>query len=280
VLVFLAQDADTHVFCYSNADLRKGEEPQEIFEFIAFWKRAHGQAPRHLVFDSKLTTHSGLARLDKMNIPFITLRRRSQTLLQQIVLLPRSAWRTIHLDVPTRKYQTPRFYEEKITLAGRSFRQMFVQDLGHEDPTILVTNQHHATPKALITRYAKRMLIENALSDAVRFFHIDALSSAVGLKVDFDMALLVLASGLYRLLAQRMRGYTDAQARQIFRDLIDRSADVEVSDKEVSVSFHRRAHLPIILASGLMEKPVPVPWWDGLPLRLTTYYGPTSKPKP
>ena len=39
------------------------------------------------------------------------------------------------------------------------------------------------------------MLIENGLADAVRFFHIDALSSSVGLKVDFDMALLLLASG-------------------------------------------------------------------------------------
>ena len=37
--------------------------------------------------------------------------------------------------------------------------------------------------KALVTGYAKRMVIENALSDAVRFFHINALSSAVGLKV-------------------------------------------------------------------------------------------------
>jgi hypothetical protein len=47
------------------------------------------------------------------------------------------------------------------------------------------------------------------------------------------------------------------------------SADVEVSDKEVTVRFHRRAHLPILLASGLMESLVPVPWWNGLPLRLT-----------
>ena len=113
----------------------------------------------------------------------------------------------------------------------------------------------------------------------MRFFYIDALSSAVGLKVDFDMALLVLASGLYRLVARRMRGYGDAQARQIFRDLIDMSAEVQVSDKEVSVSFHRRAHLPIILASDLVEKPVAVPWWGGLPLRLSTYYGPTKQPK-
>lgn len=276
VLVFLAQDAATHVFCYSNADLRKGEEPQEIFQFIGFWKRTHGQWPHHLVFDSRLTTYAGLARLDKMNIPFITLRRRSPRLLKEIALLPRSAWRTVELEVPTRKFQTPRVYEQTITLAGRQFRQMFIQDLGHEDPTILLSNQRHASAKTLITRYAQRMLIENALSDAVRFFHIDALSSAVGLKVDFDMALLVLASGLYRLIAQRMRGYSDAQARQIFRDLIDMSADVEVNEKEVNVSFHRRAHLPIILASGLMEKPVPVPWWNGLPLRLTTYTGPTD----
>ena len=53
MLVFLAQDADSQVFCYSNADLRKGEQAEEIFEFIAFWKRAHGKAPGHLVFDSK-----------------------------------------------------------------------------------------------------------------------------------------------------------------------------------------------------------------------------------
>jgi len=269
ILVFLAQDAGTHVFCYSNADLRKGEQAEEVFQFIAFWKRTHGQLPRHLVFDSKLTTYQGLARLDKMQIPFITLRRRSPKLLKEIALLPRSAWRLIELDVPTRKYRTPRVYEQTIPLAGRVLRQMFVQDLGHDEPTILLTNQRHTPAPALLTRYAQRMLIENALSDAVRFFHIDALSSAVGLKVDFDMALLVLASGLYRLVARRLRGYADAQARQIFRDLIDMSADVELSDKEVTVRFHRRAHLPILLASDLMEKLVPVPWWNGLPLRLT-----------
>jgi transposase len=280
VLVFLAQDAASHVFCYSNADLRKGEEAEEVFRFVSFWKQTHhGQLPRHLVFDSKLTTQAGWARLDRLNIPFITLRRRSRKLLQQVYALPPSAWRTIELDVPTRKYRTPRVFEQTVTLAGRSFRQLFIQDLGHEEPTILVTNQRHVPAKALVTRYAQRMLIENALSDAVRFFHIDALSSAVGLKVDFDMALLVMASGLYRSVARRMRGYGDAQARQIFRDLINMSADVEITEKEVIVSFHRRAHLPIILASGLVEKPLSVPWWNGLRLRLTTYNGPARSQK-
>ena len=270
ILVFLAQDADGRAFCYSNADIRKGEESDEIFRFLEFWKRVRGNYPRHLVFDSRLTTYANLARLDHLGIAFITLRRRSPKLLKEIVLLPRSAWKVIELDVPTRKYRTPRVYEQTVRLAGRDFRQFFVQDLGHDEPTILLSNQHRVSAKPLITRYAQRMLIENALSDAVRFFHMDALSSAVGLKVDFDMALLVIASGLYRLLAQRMRGYTDAYARQIFRDLIDMPADVTITDTEVQVSFHRRAHLPIILGSGLMEHPVNVPWWHGLSLRLTT----------
>ena len=273
VLTFLAQDADGRAFCYSNADLRKGEEAEEIFQFLSFWKNSHGNYPQELVFDSRLTTYPNLVRLDQMNIGFITLRRRSDSLLKEIASLPRSAWRVVELEVPTRKYRTPRVYEQNVRLANHTFRQLFIQDLGHEDPTILLTNQSRVSAKRLITRYAQRMLIENALSDAVRFFHMDALSSAVGLKVDFDMALMVIASGLYRLLAQRMRGYSNAQARQIFRDIVDMPADVKITAKEVHVSFHRRAHLPIILASNLINNPVKVPWWNGLPLRLTTYQG-------
>src|SRR5712692_10618810 len=268
ILTFLAQDADSQVFCYSNADIRKGEEAEEIFRFIAFWKRQHGSAPRHLVFDSKLTTYDRLDRLDAAGITFITLRRRTPSLLAEIGGLPPSAWRTVKLEISSRKYRTPRYFEQPARPCKRDFRQFFITDLGHDEPTILLTNDASSTAKAIITRYAKRMLIENALSDAVRFFHINALSSSVGFKVDFDMALLVIASGLYRLMARRMRGYDDAQARQIFRDLIDMPADVAITEREITVRFHRRAHLPIVLASGLIDKSVAVPWWNGRALRL------------
>ena len=268
ILTFLAQDADSQVFCYSNADIRKGEEAEEIFRFIKFWKDQHGTLPKHLVFDSKLTTYDRLDRLDADGITFMTLRRRSPKLIAEVENLPPSAWRTIELDVPNRKYRKPRVFEQKATPCKRAYRQLFITDLGHEEPTILLTNDRKSTTKNLITRYAKRMLIENALSDAVRFFHIDALSSSVGLKVDFDMALLVLASSLYRLMARRMRGYDDAQARQIFRDLIDMPADIKITNQEITIRFHRRAHLPIVLASGLINKPVAVPWWNGRALRI------------
>jgi hypothetical protein len=270
VLTFLAQDAAGHSFCYSNADIRKGEESEEIFRFIAFWKGVRGEIPKHLVFDSRLTTYACLARLQDMGITFITLRRRSPTLLKEIINLPRSAWRTVYLDVPTRKFKEPRVYEQTISLVGCTFRQLFIQDLGHDEPTILLTNDMKTTATKLITRYAQRMLIENALSDAVRFFHINALSSSVGMKVDFDMALMVMASGLYRLLAKRMHGYADANARQVFRDIVQMPADVSVSSTGVTVNFHRRSHLPLIVASGLLNAPVAVPWWDGRTLTMTT----------
>jgi hypothetical protein len=269
VLAFLAQDAQGRAFCYSNADLRKGEEAEEIFRFVAFWKKHHGENPRHLVFDSRLTTYAHLARLERMGITFITLRRRSPALLTEIEQLPASAWRRVTLEVPARKYKTPKIFEQPVELAGATFRQLFVMDLGHDEPTILLTNDRRTTHAKLLTRYAQRMLIENALSDAVRFFHMDALSSAVGLKVDFDMALLVIASGLYRLLARRMRGYADAQARHLFRDLIDTPADVSISKREVHVRFHRRAHLPIIIASGVLDSSVTLPWWHNHTLRMS-----------
>jgi hypothetical protein len=269
VLTFLAQDVDGRAFCYSNADLRKGEESEEIFRFIDFWKRTHGTLPRHLVFDSKLTTQANLVRLDKMGITFMTLRARSHSLVRDIALVPPSAWREVELDVPTRKFRFPKVHDTKVRLAGGEFRQIAIKDLGHEQPTVLLTNDHKTSAAKVITRYAQRMLIENALSDAVRFFHMNALSSTVGLKVDFDMALLVIASGLYRLLARKMRGYADAHADTIFRDLIDMPATITVAADEVTVRFHRRAHLPIIIDSGMLDRPVSVPWWNGASLRMT-----------
>ena len=63
-------------------------------------------------------------------------------LLQEVYALPRSAWRRVELDVPTRQHRTPKIYEQSVVLEGHRFRQIFVLYLGHEEPTILLTNQH------------------------------------------------------------------------------------------------------------------------------------------
>jgi hypothetical protein len=46
-------------------------------------------------------------------------------------------------------------------------------------------------------------------------------------------------------------------------------ADIAVAPRNVRVHFHRRAHLPILLASGIFDKPVAVPWWGGARLELS-----------
>ena len=112
------------------------------------------------------------------------------------------------------------------------------------------------------------MLIENGLADAVDFFHLDALSSAVALNVDFDVLLTVIASGIYRAFAKALRGYERAMGRQIFRRFLDTSARVTVSEEAVTVQLPRSAHNPLLIDAGLIGKSTPIPWWNGRPLRI------------
>ena len=78
ILVFLARDATERVLCYANAGLTKAQQPDEILRFVEFWKRRTGRLPAELVFDSRLTTYAQLDQLNRQDIHFITLRRRSK----------------------------------------------------------------------------------------------------------------------------------------------------------------------------------------------------------
>src|SRR5262249_29388696 len=226
-------------------------QSDEILRFVSFWKKVHGQLPAQLVFDSKLTTDKNLACLAAMGIIFITLRRRSTGLKHHMQLAPLSAWRRVVLDVPARKSRTPKVLDERVRIkdSPTPIRQLCVRDFGHDEPTILLTNDERSAASTLLERYARRMLIENALEDQVHFFHIDALSSAVAMKVDFDVALPAPATGLYRVLGKRLPGFDHAKARQIFRRFLDTNAKVDVAPDGVRVRLPRRAHNPLLLDS-------------------------------
>jgi len=266
ILVFLARDATERVLCYANAALTKAQQPDEILRFVQFWKRRTGHLPAELVFDSRLTTYAQLDWLRRQDIHFITLRRRSKKMLGQIFSQPLSAWQRITLPSLTRAFRTPKVLDERIQLKGYNevIRQVTVTELGHEEPTVLLTNQLDLSCPALVTRYAHRMLIENGISEAVQFFHLDALSSMVGLKVDFDLQITLMASSLYRLMADQIgREYERAQAKKIFRNLLDVSATVTIQEQEVIVKLDKRAHNPFLVSSGLAEQPTPMPWFGG-----------------
>ena len=138
------------------------------------------------------------------------------------------------------------------------------------EPTLLLSNQLRRGAADLIEHYAKRMLIENSISDGVDFFHMDALSSAVALKVNCNLQLTLMGSSLYRMLGARIGGlYATAESRHLFRDFVEASARVSLTDKEVQVQFGKRAHNPLLLNAGFAKTDVAVPWWEGRRLRLS-----------
>ena len=271
ILVFLARDATERVLCYAKAGIPKAQQPDEILRFVDFWRQHTGGPPAELVFDSQLTTYAHLHQLNQQGIHFMTLRRRSKRMLGEIWSRPASAWRRITLRSLTRTFRTPKVLDERIQLPGYTgaLRQVTVIELGHEEPTILLTNNLTLGSAALVTRYAQRMLIENGISEAIQFFHLDALSSMVGLKVDFDLQITLMASALYRLMAARIgHEYERAQAKQVFRHLLDLSATVTIDDDEVRVTLDKRAHNPYLVASTLTDQPTPMPWFGGKHLRI------------
>jgi hypothetical protein len=271
VLVFLARDATERVLCYAHAGIPKARQPDEVLKFVDFWQARTGSPPEELVFDSQLTTHAHLSRLNRRGVRFLTLRRRSRGMLRAIWSRPASAWRRITLNSLTRAYRTPKVLDERIRLKDYEgeLRQVTIIELGHEEPTVLLTNDFRSDCPAPVTRYAQRMLIENGISEAIRFFHLDALSSMVGLKVDFDLQITIMASSLYRLMADRIgREYAKAQAKTIYRNLLDVSATVRIGDAEVIVTVDKRAHNPYLVASGLADHPTPMPWFANKLLKI------------
>jgi len=263
ILAFLVQDAATRVFCYANADLRKEAQNDEIMQFVRYWKQRTGHLPKELIFDSKLTTYQNLNKLNHLGIQFITLKRRSRNMLQAVAQQPLSAWRRIQLQGISRIYRTPRILDHQISLSDYDgpIRELVLTELGHEEPTFLISNQLRASAPQLVKRYAQRMIIENNIEDGIDFFHMDALSSAVAMKVNCDLQLTLMASSLYRLLASRIgNGYQTAKSRHIFRDFIETSATVMITEQDILVRFQKRTHNPFLLAAGFDKMEVKIPW--------------------
>ncbi len=263
ILAFLAQDGEKRFFCYANSNPRKDQQDDEILQFVRFWKQRTGKLPEELIFDSKLTTYANLDKLNQQGVQFITLRRRGPQLVHELLARPRSAWRQITLDSVSRVYKTPRILDEQVRLREYDgpIRQIAITELGHEEPTLLLTNQLRRSAAKLIGRYAQRMLIENNIEDGVSFFHIDALSSAVALKVNCDIQLTLMASGLYRHFGQRVgNGYEVAKSRHLFQDFIDAAALIAIDEKTICVQFQKRAHNPLLVAAGFDKTDIRIPW--------------------
>jgi transposase len=267
VLTFIAQDGQEHTIIYANAELTTRQQPGEVTDFCRFYERTHGQLPKLLVFDSKLTTNEHLAELDQMGVGFITLRQRYPKLIASLEELPPSAWTKTRLD-RSGKHKTANYHEDPVTIKGSIFRQLAVQ-LGRDQPTLILTNQRDMTPKQLIERYGQRWGIENQLAEQIRAFHLDSLCPQVPLAVDFDVALTILADIVYRRFARGLHTAYRNQTPDTIRDyLIDGIGELRFTPENIDVRLRRRTHTPALLEAGYEHRRVQVPWWDG---RTLTY---------
>jgi hypothetical protein len=269
VLTFFAQDHASTEMVYANADLTKAEQAGEVLAFAEYWNRVSGTDPGLLCFDSQLTTYATLEELCARGITFLTLRQRGKKVLEALAALPPSAW-TTHTIKRTGRYRRPQIHEEVVHLKGvdHPLRQIAIRNIGHDEPTLLITNDLAAThAKDLFARYAERMIIENELDADISGFHLNALSSGLPLNVDLDTTLTVAAGNCYRLLARKLPRYELATPDRIWRHFLDNTGTVTITEDHVRVDLALRTYTPVLIDAGFPELDIPIPWWGGRKLR-------------
>ena len=69
------------------------------------------------------------------------------------------------------------------------------------------------------------------------------------IKVDFDLAMTILAHNLYRLFAIDLTGYSNNAAPSLYEKFMYNSGDVEISDMQITIDLKKRRHLPALLTA-------------------------------
>lgn len=268
VLTFFAQDSGTHNLVYANADISKATQNQEVIAFCDHWKTVTGTDPAMLVMDQKVTTQDILGQLDARGIRFLTLRMRSTTLIKYINTLRPRDYTTITLDRPG-PHNRPRVHEDKavpLTNYPGTVRQLIVTGLGHDQPTVIITNDHTTKTRTLLHRYARRMTIEQRLAEIIRAFCTDALSSTVNLNVDLDIMLAVLAQALLAALRARLPGYHAVTPDVIQRRFLETPGQITTDDTTITIRLERRAYTPVLRKANLPTDTV-IPWLGNRTIR-------------
>ncbi len=269
VLTFFAQDSGTHNLVYASADLSKATQHREVITFCDHWKTLSGTDPKMLIMDQKVTTQAVLGELDDRGVKFATLRMRSPALVRHIASLTGRDFKTVTLDRPGR-YNKPKVAESaavKLTSYPGTVRQLIVTGLGRDAPTVIITNDHDITTRALISQYARRMTIEQRLAEIIQAFSADALSSTVNLNVDLDLVLCVLAQALLAAFRARLGpGYAGATPDTLQRRFLDTPGTITTDGDTTTVTISRRAYSPVLRQSDLRADTI-VPWWQGRRIR-------------
>lgn len=105
--------------------------------------------------------------------------------------------------------------------------------------------------KTLIDLYAGRLVIKNAIADAIGCFRINALSAAAPVKVDVDPKLTLIAS-----------------RRSPFRDFVKTLTDIRIEEGGMRVAIGRRANNSLLPDVRFAQMDTRVTWLDGRTMKI------------
>jgi transposase len=268
-LTLFAQDSGSKLILYTAADIRRSEASDQVIEFLSFWRTIRRGASPHFIFDSKFTNYPRLADLDAAGIKFITLRRRGKNLMAD--LPHRGPWQRITIPHEKRKYPHPEVHESTVALSRDypgDIRQIVLRGNGRDEPALIITNDFDLPVELVVGHFACRWRVENSIAEAVKFFHLNSLSSPILVKIHFDLVLTMIADTLYTMLAQRLRGFEACNAPKLYRHFVRGKATVSVKGDRVTVAYPRRAHNPILRQVPWTHLPLTLPGLDNTPFDL------------
>jgi transposase len=267
-LTLFAQDADSKLLLYTQADIQRAESDDQVLQFMDFWSQMRRGVMPTLIFDSRFTTYANLSKLNADGIKFITLRRRGSRLVASVQAI--TQWKRIHIPHGKRKYPNPLVHESTVALRGYDgeLRQVIMKNNGREAPTFLISNDTELPVELLVGNYARRWRVENSIAEAVCFFSLNALSSPILVKVHFDVLMTLIADTLYTLLARKLRGFEECDAPKLFRHFVKGKGTIEIRDGHVTVTYPRRAHNPILRSAPWQHLPNSLPVYPDSSLSL------------
>lgn len=175
-----------------------------------------------------------------------------------------TTWNSIRLSKTSRKYQLLKIYEEQITIEHYEghIRQIIVTGTGRELPMLMITNDFDTSAKEIIEIYVLRWLIENNIQENIDFFSLNALSSPVIVKVDFDIAMTLIANTLYKTLSKKFRLFDNSKPKTIYRNIVQSNAKISITSHKIEVNFGKKSFNPLIMDWISSLPKLQVPWMD------------------
>jgi hypothetical protein len=179
---------------------------------------------------------------------------------------PGSPWPPGRAGGTTRRVKVHDNPAAQLSAYPRPIRQLAVTGLGHDQPTLLITNRPALPARQVISSYARPMNTGQRLAEAISSFSLDALAGTVPLNVDLDVVLPVLAHTICSALRRRLPGYGTATPDTLQRRFLNTGGIILNRGHETVVCLNRRTYSPVPRQASLPET-ITVPWWQGRTLR-------------